>query len=92
MCTGASAALDLPALQLTVRVRRGAYTKNEPAVIGETWTALLELFRTRKMVGAVFDKVFDGLESVPEGLRALGGRETWGKAVVKIKGGREGKL
>ncbi|GAA5996026.1 NADPH:quinone oxidoreductase family protein [Rhodotorula paludigena] len=75
-----------------VGVHWGAYTKNEPAVIGETWAALLELFRTRKLVGAVFGKVFDGLESVPEGLRALGGRETWGKAVVKIKGGREGKL
>ncbi|CEQ42347.1 SPOSA6832_04134, partial [Sporobolomyces salmonicolor] len=28
---------------------------------------------------------FRGLESVPEGLRALGARETWGKAVVRVK-------
>ena len=56
------------------------------------WLALLDLLASRKVKGAVFDKVFDGLDAVPEGLRALGARETWGKAVVKVKGGREGKL
>lgn len=29
----------------------------------------------------MYDKVFHGLESVPDGLRALAGRESWGKVV-----------
>jgi NADPH2:quinone reductase len=29
--------------------------------------------------------VYEGLEALPEGLRALGARETWGKAVLTIK-------
>ncbi|GAA6054435.1 hypothetical protein JCM3770_007215 [Rhodotorula araucariae] len=70
----------------------GAYARNEPDVVPGVWRALLELLASRKIKGAVFEKVFDGLEAVPEGLRALGARETWGKAVVKVKGGREGKL
>jgi len=70
----------------------GAYSTREPEVVPEVWLALLDLLASRKVKGAVFDKVFDGLDAVPEGLRALGARETWGKAVVKVKGGREGKL
>ncbi|KPV73968.1 uncharacterized protein RHOBADRAFT_45261 [Rhodotorula graminis WP1] len=70
----------------------GGLTSRTPEVVPQTWLALLDLLDKGSVKGAVFDKVFDGLESVPEGLRALGARETWGKAVVKIKGGREGKL
>lgn len=32
----------------------------------------------------LFLVIVRGLESVPEGLNALGSRETWGKAVVKV--------
>jgi NADPH2:quinone reductase len=74
------------------RKNRGAYARNEAEMVGQVWKELLALFESGKVRGTVFDKVFDGLESVPEGLRALGARETWGKAVVKVKGGREGKL
>ncbi|GAA5985324.1 hypothetical protein JCM10908_002622 [Rhodotorula pacifica] len=73
-------------------VHWGAYARNEAEMVGQVWKELLRLFESGKVRGTVFDKVFDGLESVPEGLRALGARETWGKAVVKVKGGREGKL
>ncbi|KAG0654266.1 hypothetical protein C6P46_001824 [Rhodotorula mucilaginosa] len=73
-------------------VHWGAYARNEAEMVGQVWKELLALFESGKVRGTVFDKVFDGLESVPEGLRALGARETWGKAVVKVKGGREGKL
>ncbi|POY76432.1 hypothetical protein BMF94_0631 [Rhodotorula taiwanensis] len=73
-------------------VHWGAYARNEPEAVPQVWKELLALFESGKVRGPVFEKVFDGLEAVPEGLRALGARETWGKAVVKVKGGREGKL
>ncbi|GAA5952297.1 hypothetical protein JCM21900_000478 [Sporobolomyces salmonicolor] len=66
-------------------VHWGAYKKNEPSAVPAVWGALLELFKQKRVKGIVFDKVFEGLESVPEGLRALGARETWGKAVVRVK-------
>ncbi|GAA5860782.1 hypothetical protein JCM1840_001963 [Sporobolomyces johnsonii] len=66
-------------------VHWGAYIKNEPNAVPAVWGALLELFKQKRVKGIVFDKVFKGLESVPEGLRALGARETWGKAVVRVK-------
>ncbi|GAA5821789.1 hypothetical protein JCM11251_001025 [Rhodosporidiobolus azoricus] len=72
-------------------VHWGAYVKNEPDAVPAVWNALLKLFEEGKVKGIVFDKVFGGLESVPEGLRALGARETWGKAVVRIRGEEEGK-
>lgn len=43
------------------------------------------MLKEKKIQGIVYDKVFDGLESVPAGLKALGERETWGKAVVTVK-------
>ncbi|BGO94408.1 hypothetical protein NBRC10512_003781 [Rhodotorula toruloides] len=70
----------------------GAYVKNEPNVVPEVWGALLDMFEKKQIRGTVFEKLYDGLAAVPEGLRALGSRETWGKAVVKVQGGREGKL
>ena len=47
--------------------------------------ALLKLFAEKKIRGVVYDsKSYNGLESVPEALRALGARETWGKVVVRV--------
>ncbi|GAA5900906.1 hypothetical protein JCM6882_005974 [Rhodosporidiobolus microsporus] len=66
-------------------VHWGAYIKNEPDAVPVVWNALLRLFEEGKVKGIVFEKVFGGLEAVPEGLRALGARETWGKAVVRVR-------
>ena len=33
----------------------------------------------------VYPEVFQGLEGVPQGLIAIENRETWGKAVVRIR-------
>ena len=67
-------------------VHWGAYTKNEAARIPEVWTALLKMFAEKKIRGIVYETVFQGLESVPAGLKALGARETWGKAVCRVSG------
>lgn len=71
-------------LTASLSLLQGAYTKNEPEAIKEVWSALLDLFAKKKVRGIVYDKVFGGLEAVPTGLKALGARETWGKAVVKV--------
>lgn len=42
------------------------------------------MFAEKKIQGIVYDKVYEGLESVPVGLKALGDRQTWGKAVVRV--------
>ncbi|SNX81346.1 related to quinone reductase [Melanopsichium pennsylvanicum] len=66
-------------------VHWGAYVKNEPDKIGETWEGLLEMFKTKQVIPTVFDHIYEGLESVPEGLKDLADRKTWGKAVVRIR-------
>jgi len=63
----------------------GAYALNEPEAIQPVWDGLFKLVEAGKFRGTIFtDKEFVGLESVPEALKALGNRGTWGKVVVKI--------
>lgn len=67
-------------------VHWGAYSRHERSQIPIVWSALLKLFAEKKIKGIVYDdKVFRGLETVPEGLKALGERGTWGKAVVRVR-------
>ncbi len=63
----------------------GAYAKNEPERIPEVWRGIFELIKQGKFRGTVFtDEEFLGLEKVPNALKSLGSRGTWGKVVVKI--------
>lgn len=71
----------------------GAYAINEPEKIKEVWAGLFELLEAKKVRGTNFsDKEYVGLESVPEALRALEGRETWGKVVVAVPQTGQSKL
>lgn len=63
----------------------GAYSKNELDKIPEAWNALLEMFEKKIIKPTVFTRVYDGLEALPEGLKDLQERKTWGKAVVRIR-------
>ena len=68
-----------------VGLHLGAYNKFEPEAVEKVWEGLFELFRAGKLRGTVFDeREFVGLEAVPEALRVLGARESWGKVVVRI--------
>jgi NADPH2:quinone reductase len=70
-------------------------TENEPSQQLHVWGELMRLFSERKLVPSVFDKVYDGLEEVAQGLDDLEKRRTWGKAVVRVrdtKGDGEAKL
>lgn len=63
----------------------GAYATNEPEAIKGVWDGLFELMANGKFKGTCFtDKEYVGLESIPEALKALGARDTWGKVVVKV--------
>jgi NADPH2:quinone reductase len=69
------------------------YAKNEPEAVEEVWAGIMELIAQGKFRGTVFtDWEFVGLESVPEALKSLGSRGTWGKVVVKVPQEGESKL
>ncbi|CZS95204.1 hypothetical protein WAI453_011241 [Rhynchosporium graminicola] len=71
----------------------GAYAINEPEMIEPVWDGLFKLIDEGKFRGTVFtDKEFVGLESVPEALKSLGSRGTWGKVVVKVPQEGQSKL
>ncbi|KAI5843922.1 hypothetical protein DFP73DRAFT_594928 [Morchella snyderi] len=68
-----------------------AQKEREERTVEKVWSGLLELVRAGKFRPTVYEREFVGLESVGAALRALGGRETWGKVVVTVpeeKGGR----
>ncbi|SCV73427.1 BQ2448_7353 [Microbotryum intermedium] len=73
-------------------VHWGAYQKNQPEMVPATWEALLKLFNSGTLKAVVFDRIFEGLESVPEALDELLARRTWGKAVVRVKTDKTAKL
>lgn len=70
----------------------GQYAKFEEETVGTVWQGIFDLVAQGKFKGTAFrDESFIGLESVPKALQALGGRETWGKVVVKIIDDEAGK-
>ncbi|PHZ08762.1 NAD(P)-binding protein [Rhizopus microsporus ATCC 52813] len=68
----------------------GAYTKNEPERIPEVWRALFELFESGKLKPALYKTVYN-LETISQGLKAIGDRSSYAKVVAKI-GNEESKL
>ncbi|WEW59884.1 NADPH:quinone oxidoreductase family protein [Emydomyces testavorans] len=63
----------------------GQYANFENETVGVVWKGIFDLIKEQKFRGTSFkDETFDGLESIPKALQALGSRETWGKVVVKI--------
>jgi NADPH:quinone reductase len=69
----------------------GAYNLFERETIGEVWKGIFDMINKGQLKGITFtDKKFQGLDSVPKALQALGERETWGKVVVEI-GANEGE-
>jgi NADPH2:quinone reductase len=63
----------------------GMYATMEPEMVDKVWDGIFELMESGKYRGTCFtDKEYVGLESVPAALKALGGRDSWGKVVVKV--------
>lgn len=62
----------------------GLYTHKEPSRIPIVWEELLGLFASGRIKPIIYDKIFS-LDEVAVGLDALERRQTWGKAIVRIK-------
>lgn len=68
-----------------VGIHWGMYAKFEPAAAEEVWRGLFELIDQGSFRPTVYtDREYVGLDSVKSALKALGGRETWGKVVVRV--------
>ncbi len=77
-----------------VGIHWGMYAQKEVETISKVWEGIFDLVAKGKFRGISFtDQKFEGLDSVPRALQALGGRETWGKVVVALgdNEGEEGK-
>lgn len=76
-----------------VGIHWGMYATMEQETVTKVWADIFQLIEEGKLKGTVFtDKEFVGLESIPEALKALGSRGTWGKVVVKVPQGDQAKL
>ena len=77
-----------------VGLQWGVYAREEPETAKEVWEGLFRLMSEGRFRGTVFgDRLWEGgLEDVGKALGMLERRETWGKVVVELEGGRESKL
>ncbi|KAG5651873.1 hypothetical protein H0H81_007093 [Sphagnurus paluster] len=69
----------------------GAYSKFEQDRIPVVWKALLELFASGKAKPVTYSQIYS-LEKLSEGLAALERRETWGKAIARVRDENTAKL
>ncbi|ERS96845.1 NADPH2:quinone reductase [Sporothrix schenckii 1099-18] len=77
-----------------VGIHWGAYSLKESEAIPAVWEGLRRLIDRGAFRPTVFTdgEPFSGLDRVPATLKALGGRETWGKVVVAVPQEVESKL
>lgn len=76
-----------------VGVHWGMYAVNEPEMVDKVWDDIFELVREGKYRGTCYtDTEYVGLESVPAALKALGGRDSWGKVVIKVPQDGQSKI
>ncbi|KIY73037.1 alcohol dehydrogenase [Cylindrobasidium torrendii FP15055 ss-10] len=67
-----------------VGIHWGAYTKNEPGRTPEVWRDVLNMLASGRIKPVNYTEVFT-LETINDGLAALEGRKTWGKAIVQVR-------
>jgi len=70
----------------------GEYFKKDVDRPPQVWKDIFELWETNKCTPVVYSEVYRGLEGVSQGLVAIENRETWGKAVVRIREDPSAKL
>ncbi|KAL2184425.1 NAD(P)-binding protein [Thermothelomyces heterothallicus CBS 203.75] len=76
-----------------VGIHWGQYAVHEKETVVAVWQGIMKLIAEGKFRGTEFtDKEYVGLEAVPDALKALGSRETWGKVVVSVPQQGQSKL
>ena len=76
-----------------VGIHWGQYAVFEKETVVAVWEGINKLVVEGKFRGTEFtDRAFVGLEAVPEALKALGSRGTWGKVVIKLPQESRNKL
>ncbi|KAF5720314.1 NADPH2:quinone reductase [Fusarium mundagurra] len=71
----------------------GAYSIHERETIPKVWNGIMDLVKQGKLRGTEYtDEEFVGLERTGAALKALGGRGTWGKVVIKLPEEGQSKL
>ncbi|EJT51972.1 hypothetical protein A1Q1_06778 [Trichosporon asahii var. asahii CBS 2479] len=70
----------------------GATSYKDPARFQTVIKEVLTLIAKGKLNPTVYEKVYEGIGGVVEGLSDIEGRKTWGKAVVRIRREDKGKL
>ncbi|CAJ0545394.1 Ff.00g088670.m01.CDS01 [Fusarium sp. VM40] len=71
----------------------GAYSIHQKEMIPKVWEGIMGLVKEGKLRGTEYtDEEFVGLERTGAALKALGGRGTWGKVVIKIPEEGQSKL
>ncbi|KAJ3009301.1 hypothetical protein HKX48_008036 [Thoreauomyces humboldtii] len=63
----------------------GAHIANEPERIPEAWNAIFHMLETKQCRPTVYDRIYEGLETLPGALQDLQDRKTWGKVVLRVK-------
>ncbi|KAG9295788.1 hypothetical protein G9A89_009017 [Geosiphon pyriformis] len=66
-----------------------SYEKFAKDTFSRVWDALFHLFRGGMLRPIIYHQVYDGLEFVKDGLKALEGRHTYGKIVIRLKEGKD---
>ncbi|RDB16964.1 Quinone oxidoreductase-like protein 2 [Hypsizygus marmoreus] len=69
----------------------GAYSRFEKERVPVVWKALLDLFASGRVQPVTYAEVFP-LEKLSDGLGAIERRETWGKAIVRVREEKHAKL
>lgn len=66
-------------------MRHADCTGKDPQRAQQVITEVLQLLGSGKIVPAIYEPVYDGLELVGKGLDDLDKRKTWGRAVVRVR-------
>ncbi|CAA7257485.1 unnamed protein product [Cyclocybe aegerita] len=68
----------------------GAYSVHEPDHMLKVWEDILAMFSSGTVRPVIYDEIYS-LERLVDGLAALEKRQTWGKAVVRVKDEKTGE-
>lgn len=67
-----------------VGIHWGAYSRFDRQEIPKVWKGIFELIAAKKLIPVTYERIFS-LEELPKGLEALENRQTYGKAIIRVR-------